>query len=201
MGAGASLQRFERRSRQREASRKAILDAARRVAAREGARNLSLRSVAAEAGFAPAALYVYFCDKDELMLALAADDLAALAHAMRDASRRDATGKGFSAAAATAVELLANTETLAAAWGAVAPEANGSDAGRLFNGRLIAALTALSAAAGETARTRESQGDVVLLAAALAGLALFVRGGRLEALGFSEEELLARLESRIVPAT
>src|SRR5579872_1298280 len=42
------------------ASRSAILEAARRVAARDGARDLSLRAVAAEAGFAPAALYGYF---------------------------------------------------------------------------------------------------------------------------------------------
>jgi AcrR family transcriptional regulator len=197
MGTGANLQRADRRTRQRDASRKGILDAARRVAAREGARSLSLRSVATEAGFAPAALYVYFRDKDELMLALAADDLASLAHAMRDASRHEENGRSFSAAAATALNLLANTETLAAAWAAIAPEANDSDTGRLFNGRLIAALTALSAAAGEPARTRESQTDVVLLAAALAGLALFLRSGRLDALGFSEDELLARLESRL----
>jgi AcrR family transcriptional regulator len=197
MGTGGNLQRADRRTRQRDASRKGILDAARRVAAREGARSLSLRSVATEAGFAPAALYVYFRDKDELMLALAADDLASLAHAMRDASRHEENGRSFSAAAATALNLLANTETLAAAWAAIAPEANDSDTGRLFNGRLIAALTALSAAAGEPARTRESQTDVVLLAAALAGLALFLRSGRLDALGFSEDELLARLESRL----
>ena len=68
------------------ASRTAILDAARRVAAREGARDLSLRGVAAEAGFAPAALYGYFRSKDELLLALAADDLSVLARAMREAA-------------------------------------------------------------------------------------------------------------------
>lgn len=197
MGAGASPHRSERRTRQRDTSRKGILDAARRVAARDGARNLSLRSVATEAGFAPAALYVYFRDKDELLLALAADDLTSVAHAMRDASRGGENGRSFAAAAATALDLLADTETLAAAWGAIAPEANDSDTGRLFNGRFIAALTALSAAAGEPARTRESQADVVLMAAALAGLALFVRSGRLEALGFSEDELLARLQNRL----
>lgn len=197
MSTAVTLQRADRRTRQRDASRKGILAAARRVAVREGARNLSLRSVAAEAGFAPAALYVYFRDKDELLLALAADDLALLAHAMRDASREGANGRSFAATAATALDLLANTETLAAAWASIAPQANDSDTGRLFNGRLIAALTVLSAAAGEPARTRESQTDVVLLAAALAGLALFLRSGRLEALGFSEEELLARLESRL----
>ena len=58
------------------ASRSSILDAARRVAARDGARDLSLRAVAAEAGYAPAGLYGYFSGKDELLLALAADDLS-----------------------------------------------------------------------------------------------------------------------------
>ncbi|MEI9932688.1 MAG: TetR family transcriptional regulator [Rhizomicrobium sp.] len=41
--------------------------------------------VAAEAGYAPAALYGYFANKDELLLALAADDLSALSRAMREA--------------------------------------------------------------------------------------------------------------------
>ena len=58
-----------------------------------------------------------------------------------------------------------------------------------------AALTALSEAAGGS-KTREGQGDVVLIGAALAGLALFARSGRLDALGFSHEELLARLDFR-----
>src|SRR6185312_4698043 len=61
------------------------LDRQRRVAARDGARDLSLRAVAAEAGYAPAALYGYFANKDELLLALAAEDLSGLARAMRDA--------------------------------------------------------------------------------------------------------------------
>src|SRR6478752_7037767 len=85
-------------------SRLAILDAARRVAARDGARDLSLRAVAAEAGFAPAALYGYFRNKDELLLALAADDLTALARAMRGAG-------GLAGAGAAALDLLSRTET------------------------------------------------------------------------------------------
>src|SRR6202046_3144456 len=94
----------ERRQRDasRAASRTAILDAARRVAARDGARDLSLRGVAAEAGFAPAALYGYFHNKDELLLALAADDLSGLARAMRDAG-------GFQGAASAALALLGDT--------------------------------------------------------------------------------------------
>src|ERR1700742_757828 len=85
------------------ASRSAILEAARRVASRDGARDLSLRAVAAEAGFAPAALYGYFRGKDDLLLALAAEDLSQLARAMRDAG-------DLSGAASAALALLGDTE-------------------------------------------------------------------------------------------
>jgi AcrR family transcriptional regulator len=177
------------------ASRSSILAAARRVAARDGARDLSLRAVAAEAGFAPAALYGYFQGKDELLLALAADDLTVLARAMRDAG-------DLSAAATAALALLGNTETLAAASAALPRSGKGqdgkggSDAERLFNGRMIAALRALSQACGLPSDNRQSQCDVVLVAASLAGLALLDRSGRLNALGFPAEEILARLASR-----
>ncbi|MBV9541164.1 MAG: TetR family transcriptional regulator, partial [Alphaproteobacteria bacterium] len=56
-------QRTQRRAQAHAATRSSILDAARRVAARDGARELSLRGVAAEAGYAPAALYGYFAGK------------------------------------------------------------------------------------------------------------------------------------------
>ena len=74
------------------------------------------------------------------------------------------------------------------------PELN--DAERLFNGRLIAALKALSDASGLKLENRDSQCDVVLVAAAVAGLALLARSGRLEALGFSAAEMIARLDTR-----
>lgn len=186
----------ERRQRDvsRAASRTAILDAARRVATRDGARDLSLRGVAAEAGFAPAALYGYFRNKDELLLALAADDLTSLARVMRG------SGAGLAGAGAAALELLCGAETMAAASAALSgsrPE-NGklNEAERLFNGRLIAALKALSDASGLPSDSRESQCDVVLAAASLVGLALMARSGRLKALGFTPEEMIARLDGR-----
>ena|SRR5437762_5386158 len=188
--------RVERRARQRNASRTDILDAARRVASRKRARDLSLRSVAAEAGFAPAALYGYFRSKDELLLALAADDLADIVQAMRQAMAAPGANGRFSAAGAAALDRLSRTETLAAAPGAMGSGATNGDVERLFNGRLIAALTELSAAIGKPARARESQFDVLLIAAALTGLALLTRTGRLRALGFDATELLARLEQR-----
>jgi hypothetical protein len=64
----------------------------------------------------------------------------------------------------------------------------------VFNGRLIAALTALSAATGLAVDSRPAQADIVVIAAALTGLAMLKRSGRLQALGFSDEELLDRLE-------
>ncbi len=170
-------------------SRSQILEAARRVAARDGARDLSLRAVAAEAGFAPAGLYGYFRSKDELLLALAADDLTQLARAMRDAG-------GLRSAAAAALALLGDSETMAAAAQALPREGGGGDAERLFNGRMIAALRALSEVSGLPSDNRQNQCDVVLVAAALAGLALLERSGRLGALGFQAGEILSRLQSR-----
>ncbi len=195
MGAAAVRIPRDRRQASKAESRVAILDAARRVAARDGARDMSLRGVAAEAGFAPAALYGYFRNKDELLLALAADDLTALARAMRGG------GAGLAGAAAAALHLLSETETMAAASGALTGSPSdikdkAGDAERLFNGRLIAALKALSDASGLSTGSRENQCDVVLLAASLAGLALLARSGRLNALGFTPEEMIARLDTR-----
>src|SRR3954451_7829115 len=108
------------RAAAKAASRTAILDAARRVAAKTGARDLSLRGVAAEAGFAPAALYGYFRSKDELLLALAAEDLTQLARVMKGSGN-------LAAAGAAALDLLRGAETMAAASAALAegtPELN-----------------------------------------------------------------------------
>jgi AcrR family transcriptional regulator len=191
-----AAKRNERRAREHHATRAAILEAARRVAAREGARDLSLRGVAAEAGFAPAALYSYFTGKDDLLLALAAEDLSFLARAMRGAAA-GCEGKGkLAAAAAAALLLLRTTETIVAASAALPANAGTGEAERLFNGRLIGALKVLSDVSGNTSGSRQAQCDVLLVAAALSGLALLSRAGRLEALGFSDEEILTQLEAR-----
>lgn len=71
------------RTWERSATRQAILDAARRMAARDGTEAITLSSVAAEAGFAPPAVYAYFVSKDDLYLAVVADDLHKLAGSMR----------------------------------------------------------------------------------------------------------------------
>lgn len=192
-GQAIAQNRAKRRAQEQIATRTAILEAARKVGARDGARHLSLRAVAAEAGFAPAALYGYFRNKDELLLALAADDLALVARAMRDAGLNAPPAEKLEAAALAAVRLLQQTETLATAPAALA-DGQAPDAERIFNGRLIAALRSLSDAADIKMESRDSQLDTVLLAATLTGLAVMARSGRLNALGFSAEEIVARLK-------
>lgn len=188
--------RAERRARARSVTRAAILEAARTVAARDGAASLSLRAVAAQAGFAPAALYGYFAGKRELLVALAAEDLGHLGRAMREADG----APRLAAAAQAALDLLQHTETFAAASAALPSHAGTGEAERVFNGRLISALRTLSEAAGNPSDTREAQADVVLLAAALTGLAVLARSGRLEALGFSSPDMIAALDRRFSPA-
>jgi len=183
-----------RRAQAHATARSGILDAARRVAQKNGARELSLRSVAAEAGFAPAALYGYFAGKDELLLALAADDLALLARAMREAATQPQGRGRLGAAASAAVQHLRALQSLAAAAGSLSQRAGSTDAERLFNGRLIGALRTLADAAGNRLDSRERQSEAVLVAAAVAGLALLARSGRLDALGFSVDEILAQLD-------
>ena len=185
----------ERRVRTRAATRAAILDAARRVAARDGARNLSLRAAAAEAGFAPAALYSYFESKDALLLALAAEDLVVISRAMRSAAESHNGSTPLAAASAAALALLQNTESIAAASAALPSHPGSGESERQFNGRLIAALTALSQAAGRGAKNRTEQVDVLLLAATLTGLAVLARSGRLAALGYSTDEVIARIDA------
>jgi AcrR family transcriptional regulator len=193
---GTIAGRAERRAKEKSATRALILDAARKVAARDGARDMSLRGVAAEAGFAPAALYGYFSGKDELLLALAAEDLSGVARAMRLAAQDSKAEGSLAAASGLVLSFLRNAETMAAASAALPSVSGTSDAERLFNGRLIQVLTALSDATGQKADSRAQQGDVVVLAAALTGLAMMARAGRLDALGFTTAELLARLEAR-----
>ena len=180
----------ERRTRQRAANRAAILDAARRVAARTELGEIALRAVAAEAGYAPASVYEYFRNRAELVLALAADDLGVIARTLKDVPAGDGR---FVAAARAALDLVKQSSALAASSATFEGELP-QEAERLFNGRLIAALTAFAEATGRApAKSRDEQADIVLIAASLAGLAMLARSGRLKALGFEEDALVQRL--------
>src|ERR1043166_1730389 len=61
----------ERHERDREAVRRAILDAARELFVREGYENVSIRKIAERIEYSPAAIYGYFPSKDDIFFALA----------------------------------------------------------------------------------------------------------------------------------
>ena len=61
----------ERQEREREATSRAILDAARDLFVAEGYQNVSIRKIAERIEYSPAAIYSYFPSKDDIFLALA----------------------------------------------------------------------------------------------------------------------------------
>jgi AcrR family transcriptional regulator len=61
----------ERQERDREAVRRAILDAARELFVAEGYLNVSIRKIAERIEYSPAAIYGYFPSKDDIFYALA----------------------------------------------------------------------------------------------------------------------------------
>jgi len=79
----------ERQVRDREAVRRAILDAARELFVSEGYRNVSIRKIAEKIEYSPAALYGYFPSKDDIFYALAEEGFRLL-HAADDPAKPDA---------------------------------------------------------------------------------------------------------------
>src|SRR5207244_10630367 len=61
----------ERHERDRQAVRRAILDAARDLFVSQGYQNVSIRKIAERIEYSPAAIYGYFPSKDDIFFALA----------------------------------------------------------------------------------------------------------------------------------
>lgn len=74
------------RDRVRQELTREILEAARRQLARDGARGLSLRSIARELEMSPSALYRYFASRDDLLSALILEAFESLAEGAERAS-------------------------------------------------------------------------------------------------------------------
>ena len=65
----------ERKEREREQRRSDILNAARTVFALSGLQGASMDKIAAQAELAKGTLYLYYRNRDEMLLALMAEDL------------------------------------------------------------------------------------------------------------------------------
>ena len=70
----------ERQERDREAVRRAILDAARDLFVSEGYHNVSIRKIAERIEYSPAAIYGYFPSKDDIFFALAEEGFRLLSN-------------------------------------------------------------------------------------------------------------------------
>jgi AcrR family transcriptional regulator len=68
----------ERKTREKQALRDRILEAARRIVIREGFAALSMRKIADAIEYSPATLYLYFASRDEIARALCAEGYAQL---------------------------------------------------------------------------------------------------------------------------
>jgi AcrR family transcriptional regulator len=66
----AAVSSAERRRREKENLRRAILDAARELFVSEGYDNVSMRKIADRIEYSPTTIYLYFKDKDEILVAL-----------------------------------------------------------------------------------------------------------------------------------
>src|SRR5215472_7962153 len=82
--AAVDTTRFTERSRKGDAARAALLDAARRIATRDGIDAIRLSAVADEANIAHATAYGYFRSRKELLQSVVAEDLNNLSRAMRE---------------------------------------------------------------------------------------------------------------------
>jgi len=187
----------ERRRATHDFKRGRILAAARSLLERSPPADLSVRAIAEAAGYTPGALYAYYPSRQDIYAALAAEFLAEVGRAVRQAV---ATGGPPDAAVRAGARALYGQLgsrraelglLLRLVEGAGAPLSPAAD--RHLNGRLIAALRPIAdrlteggLAAVEAGRT------TMILFAEIAGLLLLDRSRRLAVLGFAADDLLER---------
>ena len=183
-----------RRESLRDHKRKSILAAARRVCDAGGPEALTMRAVAAEAGYAPGAVYSYFAGIDELAIALTAEELGHLARRMREAAEKaDDPAAALEAAAKEALKATAgNAPHVRLAGRLMSADALPADLDRAVTGRVIAILETLGGPlrAATGLEGAAAHREILCLAALLIGLRVLDASGRLRPLGFSPESLL-----------
>lgn len=186
----ADLPNEARREARREAShaykRAEILAAAQKVLARDGAKGLTIRAVAAEAGYVAGAVYFYFDSKAAIMGELAVHELSSLTKQIRNEPARDAAERAAAAASAFAAAhtlfTLDTDDELEA----------GND--RALTGRLISLFQTLSEPLElSDLPPKQANARALGFSAAAIGLATLARAGRLDKLGVTAAEALKEL--------
>lgn len=176
-----------------------ILAAARRVFDRAGLDGASLRAIAAEAGYTPAALYFHFESKEALYAAVLHASLARVDAAVAGAvaRRRDPAARLRAAALAFFGFYADNPRDLDLGFylmrGGMTPAGLGHERDRALNDQLAAVLRPITTAAlalGATPRAAER--ITVDVFAHAAGLLLLAHTGRIRMFRASAADLMTR---------
>jgi AcrR family transcriptional regulator len=188
-----------------ELKRGLILDAARKVFEVEGLDGASLRAIAAEAGYTPAALYFHFDSKEAIYAEVLRASLACLTDAVgRAVDRSKNPGERLRAASMAFFEFyVENPRDLDLGFylfrGGMKPKGLGRERNNALNAGLAAALRPITDAALALNATRGEANLLTVDAFAHAsGLLLLVHTGRIRMFGASASELMARyIDDRI----
>lgn len=184
-----------------------ILDAAKAVFQREGLDGASLRSIAAEAGYTPAALYFHFSTKEDIYAAVLDGSLRALEEAIAaavlkarppDARLRAAALGFFDYYAANPCDLDLGFYLFR---GGMKPAGLGQARDRALNSALEAALRPLSDAARDLGASPE-EADLLMLDvfAHATGLLLLLHTGRIRMFGASAKQRMQDYVEHLIAA-
>ncbi|MEQ8653111.1 MAG: helix-turn-helix domain-containing protein [Kiloniellales bacterium] len=188
-----------------------ILQAASRVFETEGLEGASLRAIAAEAGYTPAALYFHFASKEALYAALLDRSLAALKGEVDTAAAEASTPADRLLASALAFYRFYadNPRDLDLGFylfrGGMKPRGLGEDHDQALNRALMAALDPIGEAAESLGLTASARGPFLAdLFAHMTGLLLLEHTGRIRMFGTSGKALitshLEQLLAKLAPA-
>ncbi|MFM9865233.1 MAG: helix-turn-helix domain-containing protein [Micropepsaceae bacterium] len=176
----------ERREAAHAFKRAEILAAAKRVMARVGAKGMTIRAVASEAGYVPGAVYFYFDSKSAILADLAVHELAGLTRELKSSTSKDAAD--LASRAADAFATASNIFELDTGKRA----SPGSE--RALMGRLISLFQTVSEPlALDDLPPEQAQARALGLSAASIGLATLARTGRLQKLGVTSGAVLREI--------
>lgn len=201
----AGAQRLERKQAVSDHKRALILDAAREVFEQEGLDGASLRAIASEAGYTPAALYFHFDSKEAIYAEVLRVSIARLQEDVERAVVKTRTPAEKLRAAAMAFFSFyeGNPRDLDLGFylfrGGMKPHGLGKERDKQLNAALGAALESISdAAQAMGAKAEDARMLTVDTFAHAAGLLLLAHTGRIRMFGASARDLMARyVEDRI----
>jgi AcrR family transcriptional regulator len=198
-----------RRQAVSDLKRELILDAARKVFEAEGLDGASLRAIAAEAGYTPAALYFHFESKEAIYAEVLRTSLANLGQAVSRAVSRAKTPADRLRAAAMAFFRYYddNPRDLDLGFylfrGGMKPHGLGKERDGVLNAALQSAMQPIADAAQVLGAVREDARSLMAdIFAHAAGLLLLAHTGRIRMFGASAPLLMERfVEAKVLQLT